>query len=86
MIEYNKLEVFHFSKATKNHDPPFLDLGLLKGSFLQSKNSWQYLRFIFNRKLSFCQHVYHYFNKALSTIKDMKILGNSTRGLLSSHK
>ena len=37
--------------------------------------------FIFNRKLTFHQHVNFYANKALSTIKYMKMLGNSNRSI-----
>ena len=42
MIKHNKLEVFHFSKTTKNYNPPSLDLGPLEGFLLQPKDSWQY--------------------------------------------
>ena len=34
IIEYNKLEVFHFSETTKNFDFPPLDLELLEGPVL----------------------------------------------------
>lgn len=34
----------------------------------------------------FCQYIHHYTNKAFFTIKDMKILGNSNRGLFLMHK
>jgi len=78
-IEHRKSEVFHFSRSTKN-------LSSLGGSLLQPKNNWRYLRFIFNRKLSFCQHICYHSNKALLSIKGIKILGNSTKGLLASHK
>jgi len=47
---------------------------------------WQYLGFFFDKKLSFHQHIHYYANKALSTIKDMKMLGNSIRGLSPMHK
>ena len=82
----NKLKVFHFSRATKNYNPSLLDLGLLEEPLLQQKDNWRYLSFIFDRKLSFCYCIYFYSNKALFTIKSMKMLGNSTRGLLLSHK
>jgi len=85
-IKCNKLEVFHFSKATKNFDPPPLDLEPLEEPILQPKDKWRYLRFIFDRKLSFHQHIHFYSNKALSTIKSMKMLGNFTRGLLPLYK
>jgi len=44
------------------------------------------LGFIFDRNLSFHQHISFYSNKALSTIKSMKMLENSTRGLLPYQK
>ena len=47
---------------------------------------WWYLGFIFNRKLSFCQHIDFYMNKAISTVKSMKILGNLSRGLIPTQK
>ena len=86
MIEHNKLEVFYFSRSTKNYNSSPLDLGLLGGPLLQPKYKQRYLGFIFNRKLSFHQHIHFYSNKALSSIKDMKILDNSTRGLLPLYK
>jgi len=86
IIEHGKLEVFHFSRSTRNFNSSSLDLSLLEGPILQSKNTWRYLRFIFDRKLSFQQHIHFYSNKALLTIKSIKILSNSIRGLLSYHK
>ena len=40
-----------------------------------------YLGFIFDRKLTFWQHINFYTNKALFTVKCMKMLGNSPQGL-----
>ena len=37
MVEYRKSEVFHFSRSTKNFNPPSLDLSLLGGSILWLK-------------------------------------------------
>jgi len=42
---------------------------------------WKYLGFIFDRKLSFHQHTDFYSNKAMFTVKCMKILGNSNWGI-----
>ena len=53
---------------------------------LYSKDTWKYLGFIFNRKLLFHQHIDFYFNKVISTVKCMKILGNSVRGLVPHQK
>ena len=46
------------------------------------KNLWKYLGFIFNRKLSFHQHIDYYLNKAISTVKCMKLLGNLLCGII----
>ena len=81
VIEYSKTEVFHFSRAQGVFNPPPLDLSLLGGPILQSKDSWKYLGFIFNRKLSFHKYIDYYANKAISTVKCMKLLGNSLRGI-----
>jgi len=81
VIEHSKTEVFHFSRAQDVFNPPPLDLSLLGGPILQSKDSWKYLGFIFDRKLSFHKHIDHYANKAISTVKCMKLLGNSSRGI-----
>ena len=62
-------------------NPPSLDLTLLRGSILWPNNSWKYLDFIFDRKLTFYQHVDFYANKSISTVKCMKLLGNSNRDI-----
>ena len=80
-IEHSKTKVFYFSRAHGTFNPPPLDLFSLGGPILSPKPSWHYLSFIFNRKLSFYSHINFYTNKAISTIKYMKILSNSTRGL-----
>jgi len=53
VIEHNKSEVFYFSRTTKNLNPLPLDLRLLKGMALRLKDTWQYLEFFFDKKLSF---------------------------------
>ena len=85
-IEHNKLEVFYFSRTTKNFYSPSLNLGWLKGPLLWPKDKWRYLSFIFDCKSSFYHHIHFYFNKTLSTIKKMKMLGNFTRELSLSYK
>ena len=60
-----------------------LNLSILEDTILWLKDIWRYLGFIFDGKLSFHQHISSYSNKAFSTIKSMKILGNSTQKLLS---
>jgi len=81
LIEHSKTEVFHFSRSHNNFNPPPLDLSSIGRPSLVPKDTWQYLGFIFNRKLYFYQHIDFYANKAISTVKCMKILSNSTREL-----
>ena len=86
VIEHDKSEVFHFSRATKKSKLPLLDLSPADGPILNLKDIWQYLGFFFDKKLSFRYHTYYYANKVISTIKSIKMLGNSTRGLSPVHK
>ena len=46
VIEHDKLEVFHFSRMTKNTKSSSLYLRLLGGPLLQPKDTWKYLGFI----------------------------------------
>jgi len=85
-IEQGKTEIFHFSRSHGIFDPLSLDLSTLGGPVLQSKENWKYLSFIFNRKLFFHLYIDFYMNKAISTIKSMKMLGNLSRGLILSQK
>ena len=85
-LEHRKTEVFHFLRFTDLFNLPSLNLSLLDGPILQPKNSWRYLDFIFNRKLIFCIHIDFYANKVISTVKCMKLLSNSTHGLISQQK
>ena len=80
-VEHSKTEVFHFSRSLIDFSPPSLDLSSIGSPLLVPKDTWKYLGFIFNRKLSFHKHIDYYTNKAISMVKCMKILGNSTRGL-----
>jgi len=86
VIEHDKSKVFHFSRSTKNIYLISLDLRSLEDPLLYLKDIWWYLELFFDKKLSFYQHIYYYTNKALSTIKDMKILENSNRELSPIHK
>ena len=83
IIKHRKLEIFYFSRLQRNFDPLSFDLSIIGGPILWSKNI---PGFIFDRKLSFQQHIYFYFNKAFSAVKGMKILGNLTQELLPHHK
>jgi len=85
VMEHNKSEIFHFTRAHNPPNPP-IDLTSIGGPILQPKPIWRYLGFLFNRKLNFHHHVHHYATKCLSTLNAMKMLGNSSRGLLPTQK
>ena len=81
VIEHFKTEIFHFSRSQGIFNPPPLDLSPLGSPILRPKDSWKYLGFIFDRKLSFHKHINFYANKAISMVKYMKLLRNSSRGI-----
>jgi len=86
IVKHSKTDVFHFSRLHSPFNPSPLDLSSFGSPILFSKDFWKYLGFIFDRKLSFCQHINFYSNKAIFTVKCMKILGNSVRGLIPHYK
>jgi len=53
VIEHGKTEVFHFNRLHGTFNPPPLDLSPLGGPSLCPKDSWKYLGFFFDRKLTF---------------------------------
>ena len=59
-------------------NPSPFDLTTLGGPVISLKEMWQYPGFIFDRKLTFRQHINFYTNKILLTVKNIKMLGNST--------
>ena len=81
-----KTKVFHFSRLQGLFNPSPLNLSSLGGPIFTSKNSWKYLRFIFDRKLTFHQYVDFYSNKVLLSVKCMKLLGNSSRSITPLQK
>ena len=85
VMEHDKSEIFHFSRA-HNDSNPELDLSAIGTPILKPKTYWQYLGFYFDRRLSFKEHVWFYSTKALTTVKAMGMLGNSSRGLLPLQK
>ena len=86
IVEHSKTEVFYFNRLHGFFDPPPLDLSSIGGSVLTPKSSWKYLDFIFDRKLSFYQHIDFYSNRAIFMVKYMKILGNSSHGITPTQK
>ena len=83
VVEHSKTEIFHFNRSHGSFNSPYLDLSLLGGNVLWPNKTWKYLEFIFDRKLTFYQHIDFYMNKLISTVKCMKILGNSNRDINS---
>ena len=86
VIKHSKTEIFHFSRSQGFFNPPPLNLSLLGGPILRPKDTWKYLGFIFDRKLTFHKHIDYYANKAISMVKCMKLLGNSSWGINSLQK
>ena len=78
VVEHSKTEIFHFNRSHGVFNPPPLDLSPLGENVLLPSNTWKYLEFIFDRKLTFHQHVDFYANKAISVVKCMKLLDNSS--------
>ena len=81
VIEHGKTDIFHFSRSHRVFNPPSLNLSSLGGPVLLPKETWRYLGFIFDCKLTFRSYIDFYANKVISTIKCMKLLGNSLRGI-----
>ena len=79
VVEHGKTEVFHFSRSHGVFNPPPLDLTPIGGPVLLPKATWWYLGFFFDQKLTFWHHINFYANKAISTIKYMRMLGNLSR-------
>ena len=86
LLEHRKIRVFYFSKATGNFNLPPLNLSILGDPILWPKNTWRYLGFHFDRKLSFYYYIDFYTNKVISTVKCLKILSNSTCRLVPHQK
>ena len=88
VLEHSKSEVFHFSRKSGNVDPP-VDLGYVpftRDTPLKPNPYWQYLGFYFDRALTFKEHTHRYSTKALTTVRAMVRLENSTRGISPKHK
>ena len=58
VVKHSKTENFHFNRLHGPFKPLPLDLSPLGGSILCSNDTWKYLGFIFDRKLTFHQQVY----------------------------
>ena len=81
IIKHGKTDVFHFSKSHGTFNPSLLNLSSIGGPSLLPKETWRYLGFIFDCKLTFRSYIDFYSNKVISTIKCMKLLGSLIRGI-----
>ena len=81
VMEYNKLEIFYFSRVYNDSNPE-LDLSAIGISTLKLKIYWKYLGFYSDQCLFFKEHICCYSTKVLSIIKVVDMLENLTRGLL----
>ena len=81
IVKHGKTDIFHFSRLHRVFNPPPLNLSFIGGPSLLLKETWKYLGFIFDYKLTFRNHINFYSNKVISTIKCMKLLSNSSRGI-----
>jgi len=65
VVEHGKTKVFHFTRLYGAFNPPPLDFNPIGGPVLLPKNTWQYLGFFFDQKLTFQHHIDFYANKAI---------------------
>ena len=86
IVEHFKTEVFHFNRLHSLFNPSSLNLSSIGGPVLTPKNLWKYLGFIFDRKLSFYHYINYYSNKAISIVKCMKLIGNSSYSIIPTQK
>ena len=84
-MEHNKTEIFHFTRARYPPNPS-IDLTSVGGPIINPKPIWRYLGFFFDWKLNFYYYTHFYVTKCLSTLSAMKMLGNSSWGLLPIQK
>ena len=86
IVEHSKTEVFYFNRLHGFFDSLPLDLLSIRDSVLVPKNSWEFLGFIFDRKLSFHQYINYCSNRAISMVKCMEILGNLLCSIILTQK
>ena len=60
VVKHSKTEIFHFSRSIGLFNPSPLNLFPIGGPILHPKETWKYLGFIFDRKLSFHYHIDFY--------------------------
>jgi len=57
VMEYDKLEIFHFSRVYNNSNPE-LNLSAISTPTLKPKTYWKYLGFYFDQHLSFKKYIF----------------------------
>jgi hypothetical protein len=88
VLEHDKSEVFHFSRA-RSFVGPAIDLRYAPYTGttpLRPKPVWRYLGFFFDRKLQFKEHACFYMTRVFTQVRAMGMLGNSVRGLEPNQK
>ena len=85
IMEHSKTKLFHFTRARYPPNPS-IDLSSVGGPVISPKPILCYLGLYFDRKLNFYFHTHFYATKCLSTLNAMKMLGNSSCGLLPIQK
>ncbi|KDR74555.1 hypothetical protein GALMADRAFT_141581 [Galerina marginata CBS 339.88] len=88
VLEHDKSEIYHFDRSRSDYNSS-IDLGFAPftgATPLKPKPFWRYLGFFFDCKLTFHEHVRFYSTKAFSSVKAMRMLGSSTRGLEPTEK
>jgi len=84
-MEHSKTELFHFTRARYPPNPS-INLSSAGGPVISPKPIWRYLGFYFDRRLIFQYNTHFYVTKCLFSLSCMKMLGNSSRGLLPIQK
>ncbi|KAF7783099.1 hypothetical protein Agabi119p4_2477 [Agaricus bisporus var. burnettii] len=91
VMEHTKTELFNFADSArlKNSPNPSINLGVAPftcESPCVPKDVWRYLGIMFDRNLTFRDHVKFYSTKSVSAVRCMKSLENSNRGLTPKQK
>jgi hypothetical protein len=82
IMEHSKTELFNFawSSGDTRLQNPSMNLGFAPftgENCLVTKKTWQYLGVFFNCNLTFWKHIKFYATKLISTVRCMRVLGNS---------
>ena len=76
VMEHNKSEIFHFSRAYNDLNPE-LNFSAISTPTLKPKTYWRYLEFYFDQCLFFKEYVQYYSTKALLMVKAIGMLTSS---------